>query len=154
MSESQGTTRSDVLRGSSRLSEPKFAGLLERYIPDERVLKAGDGDLSYKGIQDGGYSKLALVLTPQRIWGFRGAGVLGAKKPVSVFLHEVEEVGRLPDIGTGKSFLGITFAAGAQMLKGGPKKGTACLIGSLRLEFDSGAVRDEWGLAVTALVRS
>lgn len=139
--------------GSKRLQEERFAGEVERYLPGEQILWSGDGDLQTRGRSSDGFGKCAFVLTPARLWAFRGAGLLGKKKPLSVYLRDIEKVGRLPQLSQPKSYLGINFVAGAHMMKGGPRKHEVSLIASWALLFDTDAERDGCGVMLTAQIK-
>lgn len=134
-----GVSREEVLAGSARLADPKFEGLIDRYLgPDATILKAGDGDLSTVGLPDEYYSKCAFVLTPTKLWAFRGRGLLGPKKPVAALLNEIEKVTitRLSAIGR-EDQVGIVFKLGATTLKGGPEKFTGSQVARWQLKtFD------------------
>lgn len=138
---------------SRRLREGGFASQLPRYIPDEPILWSGDGDLQTRGRNSDGFGKCAFVLTPTRLWAFRGPGLLGTKKPLSVFVRDIEKVGRLPRLSQPKSYLGINFVVGAHMMRGGPRKHEASLIASWAFLFDTDAERDGCGIMLTAQIK-
>lgn len=129
-------SREEVLAGSARLADPKFEGLIDRYIEaDATILKTGDGDLSTVGDPDEYFSKCAFVLTPTKLWAFRGRGLLGPKKPAVAILDEIEKVTitRLSAIGS-EDQVGIVFKLGATTLKGGPDKFTASRVARWQLK--------------------
>jgi hypothetical protein len=137
--ESSGEFRAageDVLRPSTRLSQPGFAGLIDRYIGSQaEVLKAGDGDLYTVGQPNEYFNKCAFVLTSTKLWAFRGAGMLGGKKPASINLREVEKVALTRMSALGKDDeVGITLGLGAQTFKGGPETFTASLVARWQLQ--------------------
>jgi hypothetical protein len=150
MKDEAGPETAQTEGGSTQLSDPNFEGLIERYIPEEPILWSGDADLQTRGLKGDGFPRCAFVLTPTRLWAFRGSGLLGKKKPLSVRLEDVEKVGRLPRLSQPKSYLGINFVAGAQMMRGGAGKQEASLIASWALLFDADAERDSCGIALTA----
>lgn len=137
---------------SKRLRDGGFASLLPRYIPGEPILWSGDGDLQTRGRNGDGFGKCAFVLTPTRLWAFRGPGLLGSKKPLSVYVRDMEKVGKLPRLSQPKSYLGINFVVGARMMKGGPRKQEVSLIASWALLFDTDAERDRCGAMLTAQI--
>jgi hypothetical protein len=86
---------SKILSRSSRLQSPRFAGVVDRHISsNEKILNAADGDIeaSFGGSPTRLWD-LAIVLTDQKLWGFRPNGRLGgAKNPECLNLKEVTKV--------------------------------------------------------------
>lgn len=152
MTDEAGLQTGDV-GDSKRLREGAFASLLPRYIPDEPILWSGDGDLQTRGRHGDEFRKCAFALTPTRLWAFRGAGLLGTKKPLSVYVRDMEKVGSLPRLGRPKSYLGVNFVVGAHTMKGGPRKHEVSLVASWALLFDTDAERDRCGIALTAQIK-
>lgn len=142
----------DPLAESARLSDPKFAGLIERHLKDyESIRKAGDGDLHTIGSPEEYFNKCAFVLTNSTLWAFRGRGMLGAKKPASIAIDEIEKIAitRLSLLEEPDE-VGLTFRVGARTRKGGPSSFTSSAVARWQLKVPN---CQSWCEAIAAATR-
>ena len=83
------------LARSRLLQMPKFAGLVDEYIPsDETVIEATDSIVEvFDGTKMRAHNDLVVVLTNRRLLALRGRGMFGGKAPMTIDLASVTETG-------------------------------------------------------------